>query len=193
VTRGRKLRTDGTVVETNIHHPTDDALLADGVRIISRLVGRAKDLLPKDVRRAARGEPFRNRTPSAKRLAHKISKMALRGTQEAKVTYRAAYQRLVEVARSSIKQAERVRSMLEVGKPSASKISEEISHFAGLLEQTISQTHRRVLEGEQVSAKEKLLSIFEEHTAIRYAGARHARSKPSLVGRCGSLRWMGAS
>jgi transposase, IS5 family len=119
--------------------------------------------------------------------------MALRGTQEeAKATYQAAYQRLVEVARYSIKQAERVRSMLE-DLPSAPKISEEISHFAGLLKRAVWQTHRRVLEGEQLSAKEKLLSIFEEHTAIRYAGARHARSKPSLGGRCGSLRWMGAS
>jgi transposase, IS5 family len=192
VTRGRKLRTDGTVVETNIHHPTDDALLADGVRIVSRLVGRAKEIIPKSVCQAARGEPFRNRTTSAKRLAHKISKMALRRTQEAKATYQAAYQRLVEVARYSIKQAERVRSMLE-DLPSAPKISEEISHFAGLLERAVWQTHRRVFEGEQLSAGQKLLSIFEEHTAIRYAGARHARSKPSLVGRCGSLRWMGAS
>ena len=37
VTRGRKLRVDSMVVETNIHHPTDSALLGDGVRVISRL------------------------------------------------------------------------------------------------------------------------------------------------------------
>ena len=81
VTRGRKLRTDGTVVETNIHHPTDDTLLADGVRVISRLIRRAKELIPEDVRRVvARGEPFRDRTRSAKRLAHKIARMALRRT-----------------------------------------------------------------------------------------------------------------
>ena len=166
VTRGRKLRTDATVVETNIHHPTDDALLSDGVRVISRLVCRAKGLIPESVRRVARGEPFRNRTLSAKRLAHKIGRMALRRTQEeAKATYRAAYQRLVEVARASIRQAGKVRSMLE-GMPSAAKkISEEISHFAQLLERAVSQTHRRVFEGEQVSAAEKLLSIFEEHWA----------------------------
>ena len=170
VTRGRKLRTDGTVVETNIHHPTDDALLADGVRIVSRLVGRAKEIIPQSVCQAGKGEPFRNRTLSAKRLAHKISKMALRRTQEAKATYQAAYQRLIEVARSSIKQAERVRSMLEVEMPSAPKISEEISHFAGLLKRAVSQTHRRVFEGEQVSATEKLLSIFEEHTTIILRG-----------------------
>src|SRR5215208_202806 len=180
VTRGRKLRTDGTVVETNIHHPTDDALIADGVRIISRLVGRAKDLLPKDVRRAARGEPFRNRTRSAKRLAHKIGRMALRRTQEAKAGYRAAYETLVEVAKASIKQAERVRSMFE-DVPSAPRISEEISHFAGLLERAVWQTHRRVFEGEQVPAVEKLLSIFEEHTAIIRRGK--ARKKQTEFGR----------
>ena len=166
VTRGRKLRTDATVVETNIHHPTDDALLADGVRGISRLVGRAKEFIPESVCQAASAEPFRNRTPSAKRLAHKISKMALGRTKEAKATYRVAYQRLVEVARSSIKQAELVRSMLDLQMPSAAKISEEISHFAGLLKRAVSQTHRRVFEGEQVSAVEKLLSTFEQHTVV---------------------------
>jgi transposase, IS5 family len=56
--------------------------------------------------------------------------------------------------------------MLEVQMPKAAKISEEISHFAGLLERAVSQAHRRVFEGEQVSAGQKLLSIFEEHTAI---------------------------
>jgi transposase, IS5 family len=43
VTRGRKLRIDATVVESNIHHPTDSALLADGVRVLSRLLRRARE------------------------------------------------------------------------------------------------------------------------------------------------------
>jgi IS5 family transposase len=130
-------------------------------------VGRAKELIPEGVCQAARGEPFRDRTRSAKRGAYKISKMARRRTQEAKASYRAAYGRLVEVARASMRQAERVRSMLEVEVPSAGKkISEEISHFAQLLERVISQTRRRVLEGEQVLATQKLVSIFEPHTAI---------------------------
>ncbi|HEX5700430.1 MAG TPA: ISNCY family transposase, partial [Rubrobacter sp.] len=165
VTRGRKLRTDATVVETNIHHPTDDALISDGVRVISRLVGRAKDLIPKSVCQAARGEPFRNRTTSAKRLAHKISKMALRRTQEAKAGYLSAYERLIEVARSSIKQAGQVQGMLQEA-PGSRRLLEELSHFAGLLEGVISQSRRRVLEGEEVPATQKLVSVFEEHTAI---------------------------
>jgi transposase, IS5 family len=35
VTRGRKLRVDSTVVETNVHPPTDSRLLGDGVRVSS--------------------------------------------------------------------------------------------------------------------------------------------------------------
>jgi transposase, IS5 family len=50
VTRGRKLRTDGTVVETNIHHPTDSSLLADGVRVPGRLARKAKSMVDETVR-----------------------------------------------------------------------------------------------------------------------------------------------
>ena len=45
VTKGRKLRTDGTVVETNIHHPSDSSLLADSVRVLGRTLSRAKQVL----------------------------------------------------------------------------------------------------------------------------------------------------
>src|SRR5512142_2558407 len=45
VTKGRKLRLDGTVVETNIHHPTDSTLLQDGVRVWGRLLARAGRVL----------------------------------------------------------------------------------------------------------------------------------------------------
>jgi transposase, IS5 family len=165
VTRGRKLRTDGTVVEANVHHPTDDSLLADGVRVIGRLVKRAKGYVEESIQKVQKGEPFRDRARSAKRLAHKIGRMARRRKEEAQASYRAAYQRLVEVAKASIRQAGQVRTLLE-GLPSAPKIPEELSHFAQLLERAISQTRRRVFKGEQVSAKEKLVSLFEEHTSI---------------------------
>jgi IS5 family transposase len=65
-TRGRKLRADATVVEANIPHPRDSTLLSDGVRVLSRLVGKAKGILE------GTGELFRNRTRSAKRLARRI-------------------------------------------------------------------------------------------------------------------------
>ena len=67
VTRGRKLRTDATVVETNVSHPTDSSLLSDGVRVLGRLMGKAKQTL------GGSGERFRNRTRSARRLARSIA------------------------------------------------------------------------------------------------------------------------
>jgi IS5 family transposase len=48
VSRGRKLRVDAMVVETNVHHPTDSALLGDGVRVLSRLLRRARRTLPSE-------------------------------------------------------------------------------------------------------------------------------------------------
>ena len=37
---GSKLRVDTTVVQTDIHHPTDNTLLWDVVRVVTRLIGR---------------------------------------------------------------------------------------------------------------------------------------------------------
>src|SRR4029450_13522297 len=128
VTRGRKLRIDGTVVETNIHHPTDDTLISDGVRVVGRLLMRAKSFMQERVLSKQKAEPFRNRTRSAKRLAHKISKMALPRSQDAKTGYRAAYERLLAVGKATITQAGRVGALLEEA-PSAHGISEEISRF----------------------------------------------------------------
>jgi transposase, IS5 family len=46
LTRGYRLRVDSSVTESNIHHPTDSALLYDGVRVLSRWLKRARLLLP---------------------------------------------------------------------------------------------------------------------------------------------------
>src|SRR5947209_13986562 len=69
VTRGRKLRVDTTVVPTNIHHPTDSALLGDGVRVLSRLLRRARRLAGQVPALAALAkEVFRTRTRACRRL-----------------------------------------------------------------------------------------------------------------------------
>ena len=91
VTRGRKLRVDATVVETNISYPTDSTLLNDGVRVLGRLVGKAKVILE------GSGELFRNRTRSARRLAKEIGEGARRrrGGEEAKEVLKGTYKRLI--------------------------------------------------------------------------------------------------
>ncbi len=167
VTRGRKLRTDATVVETNVSYPTDSALLEDAVRVLGRLMGKAKQIL------GGSGERFRNRTRSAKRLARSIAQGTRRGGGgggEAKEASKEAYKRLIGVARASLKQASKVRQMFRESKvarpPGGRLLAEEIAGLEGLVEQVVNQTERRVLEGESVEAGEKLVSLFEEHTAI---------------------------
>ena len=45
VTHGRRFRIDTTVVETNVHYPTDSSLLQDGVRVLTRTMQRAGAVL----------------------------------------------------------------------------------------------------------------------------------------------------
>src|SRR6187200_759308 len=45
VTHGRRFRVDTTVVETNVHYPTDSTLLQDGVRVLTRTMQRASTAL----------------------------------------------------------------------------------------------------------------------------------------------------
>jgi IS5 family transposase len=78
VTHGRKLRTDGTVIDTNIHYPTDSRLLFDSARVLGRLCGEARELLPPHT--AAEKRLFRNRSRQARRLARQIAQR-VRGTK----------------------------------------------------------------------------------------------------------------
>src|SRR5579884_2142921 len=105
VTRGRKLRTDSMVVETTIHHPSDSILLADGVRVLSRLVGRARPLLQEGTASVQR--LCRNRTRSARKLARQSGELAgRRNAAEEEDTRVPIYRRLLEVARASLHQAQ---------------------------------------------------------------------------------------
>ncbi len=159
VTRGRKLRTDGTVVEANIRHPTDSSLLSDGVRVLGRLMRRARAAVGETVAR----ELFRDRSRSARRVAKSIAGTARRRGPQAEAARKAAYRRLLEVAEASLKQAGKVRKLLG---EEAAGLGQELERYEGLLKRVIRQATRRVLEGESVPATEKLVSLFEPHTSI---------------------------
>jgi IS5 family transposase len=179
VTRGRKLRTDTTVVETDIHHPADSTLLADGVRVLSRLVRRARAVV--ETSASPVRALLRDRTRSAIRLARRIGATMVHGRQGSEQERRRLYQRLLRVTRASLRQAQQVRELVAAGpEHGAQGLWAELERFLPLVEQVISQTERRVLRGEAVPATEKLLSLFEPHTAlIRRGKAR----QPTEFGR----------
>src|ERR1700751_732234 len=57
VAAGRRMRVDTTVVETNIHYPTDSSLLGDGVRALTRIMKKIAGLT--GAAGAARPQPQR--------------------------------------------------------------------------------------------------------------------------------------
>jgi IS5 family transposase len=175
VTRGRKLRTDGTVVETNIHHPTDSGLLVDGVRVLSRILQRARQVIASAAGTSGQvaKKMFRNRLRSARSVAREISRATRRGTEETAERCRRAYQKLVSVTQASVKQAQQVVALLqEAATREAQELSKQLEHFIPLVEQSVQQAVRRVIKGEKVPASEKIVSIFEPHTDIIRRGKK---------------------
>ena len=161
---GKKLRVDTTVVETDIHHPTDSTLLWDTVRVVTRLVGKLGDLLPHGV------PGFTNRSRSARRRMQEIQRMTPRERHDRLVPkYRELIrttEQVVENAREVLKKTERVSSIDLMTEIAIKALREEIDHYCGLGDRVIDQGRRRVLDGEQVPNAEKLFSIFETHTDL---------------------------
>jgi IS5 family transposase len=184
VTRGRKLRVDSTVVATNIHHPTDGSLLADGVRVLSRLLRCAQGIVGTGVELGR--EAFRNRTRSARRAVRALHRYARRQRESArpqagknaaqraaaaKEAMKAAYERLLGVVEKSRRQAQQVGAVLRrMGGEAAKRLVEQFEGVLPQVEQVMSQAQRRVIEGVAVPAKEKLVSLFEPHTQILKRG-----------------------
>jgi transposase, IS5 family len=181
VTRGRKLRVDSMVVETNVHHPTDSALLGDGVRVLSRLLRRAKKALPTEVADQLSKEAFRTRNRSIRRISQQLHRIARRKGEKAREELKEAYQKLITITQASCTQArEVIEALWEQDDVGAGRLLKRFEHFLPLVEQGITQAARRILEGEQVPAIEKLLSLFEEHTQII---TRQKMGKPREFGR----------
>lgn len=166
ITKGRKMRTDGTVVATNIHFPSDNSLLGDGVRIISRLLSQAKEIM---VGAAQTINPslFRNRYRTARRIAREIDSLSKTRNQSGQQKRKQAYIKLIKVTKASLVQAQKVKMLLtHLNSPKSQKLLQKWAIFIPRIEQVVAPASRRVLKQEKVAAAEKIVSIFEVHTAI---------------------------
>ena len=162
---GAKLRVDTTVVETDIHHPTDNTLLWDVVRVVTRLVGRLAKAL-----KMRRIKGFRDRRRSAHRRMYEIQRMTTRQRQERQTTiYRALIgiaEEVVASAKTALEKTATMRGKDLFAAMAIDAIRDEIAHYCGLGERVIDQARRRALDGEQVPNAEKIYSIFEPHTDL---------------------------
>ena len=161
---GKKLRADTTVVEADIHHPTDSTLLWDTVRVLSRLVGQLDTLLPRGVR------GFTNHCRSVRRRMQQIQRMSAQQRQSQQVPqYRRLIrvsQRVVANARRLLQQTQKAHGKSLTDDLAIQALRKEIEHYCQLGDRVIDQTRRRVLEGEQVPSDQKVYSIFETHTDL---------------------------
>lgn len=158
---GRKARIDCTVVETNIHTPTDSELLWDGVRVLSRILGRVRSEF------AGLGFSFTDHTRRSKRR-----RLAIHNAKNADQRKK-GYKDLIKMTENTVAYAESAVQALARYTPAAfdqkllgMAVKQELEHYLPLVRQVICQTTRRVIHGESVPADEKLVSLFEPHTDI---------------------------
>ena len=100
IDKGRKVRVDCTVVESNIHSPSDSELLYDSVRVLTRLMCRGRDLLGPCV-------AFGNRTRRAKRR-----RLGILNAKD-KHQRRRVYRDLLKVTEETVCSARRIAKQLE--------------------------------------------------------------------------------
>ena len=164
VEKGKSVRMDSTCVESNIHYPTDGELLWDCVRVIDRIIEGVMDEYP-DME-----IEYHNHTKRAKKRRYRIVNTSSKEKREE------AYKDLLKVSRETERYGESCIEQLEKrvreGDIEARVYRDNLRGYLESLNTIINQTERRVLDGEKVEAKDKLVSIFETHTDILSKGKR---------------------
>lgn len=164
---GKTLRVDTTVVESNIHYPTDATLLWDSVRTLTRLIEDLHEKLPDGV------QGFTNRTRSARRRMQAIQRMtAAERTQQQEPQYRELIRITEQVVNNARQVVEKAKTAAAgagadlIASVSIDSLRNEITGYCKLADRVIDQSRRRVLQGEKVPTGEKIYSIFEPHTDL---------------------------
>ena len=178
---GERVRIDSTVTDSPIHEPSDSSLLWDGVRVLVRLLEQAQELP---------GAPalyYVNHGRVAKKRARAI--FYARGSKKRTPLYRD----LLKVTRATLGYVEAVSECLQRAGVWGIEFEGwlgQAQYYKPLIERVISQTERRVFDGEAVAASEKVVSLFEPHTDIIVKGSREVQygHKLNLVsGRSGMI------
>jgi transposase, IS5 family len=180
VAQGRKLRTDTTVVESNVHYPTDSTLLGDGIHVLSRSLARmAAECKDGALDVVHHGRAVKHRLLEIRRAARSL-------TEANQQRMKDSYQKLVGLTRSVVRQASQVLERWGKGRLKVVgkllRVEAQIGqlrHFLPLVEKVITQTKQRVWGG-NCHVQGKVLSLFEPHTEVIRKGKAH---KPNEFGR----------
>jgi IS5 family transposase len=156
---GKSLRTDSTVVETDIHYPTNNSLIWDCIKTSHRLLKKLEET--GEIRKV------RNYRKQGKKNEFKINNTKKKEKREE------LFKKQLKLFRMSINQVKKVVGEIIVGTDLG--ILSILSELKGLLpkmEKVYDISYRHELLGESVPNGEKIFSIYEEHTDIIVKGSR---------------------
>src|SRR6516164_1120659 len=182
VVSGRRMRVDTTVVEANIHYPTDSSLLGDGVRVLTRLMTKVTEIAGKV------GTKLRDRRRSVQRRLMEIGRASRSKGKPAQEKVKTGYGKLLEVTQRVTGQAKKFSTEISQGIKRASELlpqaalqalQRELDTMVVRVGQVIRQTQARVFDG-NTHAEGKLVSLFEPDTEIIRKGKA---SKPTEFGK----------
>jgi len=187
VAAGRRMRVDTTVVETNIHYPTDSSLLGDGVRVLTRAMKKITEIA------GAAGAKLRDRSRSVKRRVLEIARSTRAKGRQNSDRLAQAYQRLLAATGRVVGQAKRFAKEIDVGVKRAAEgsrqavlhgLRRELESMVPLVQQVMRQTTARVFAGD-IHAAGKIVSLFEPTTEVIRKGKA---GKPTEFGKMVKLQ-----
>jgi IS5 family transposase len=177
VIQGRKLRVDTTVVETNIHYPTDSSLLGDGARVLTRTMKKIETKAGKLKRKV------RNRTRSISKRVIAIATASRHKGPEGEAKRKKQYKELLRYARQVLNDTKRVIGEVEQmpakKRKGLNSLCEDLSTMAARVRQVVKQAKARVFGG-ITQLPGKIVSLFEPHSEIIRKGKA---SKPTEFGK----------
>jgi transposase, IS5 family len=175
--QGRRMRVDKTVVETNIHYPTDSTLLGDGARVLTRTMKKIEKQAGELKRKV------RDRTRSVNKRVFAIALAARHKGNEGEERRRKQYRELLRYTRQILNDARRVTAEAEdLSRSKQRKIRSAVTalnEMTDRVRQVIRQTKARVFQG-LTQLPGKIVSLFEPHTEIIRKGKA---SKPTEFGK----------
>jgi IS5 family transposase len=187
VTTGRRMRVDTTVVETDVHHPTDSTLLGDGVRVLTRIMKKITKIA------GAVGTKLRDRSRSVKFRLLEIGRVARAKGSIDQDKLKRRYGQLLDATSRVVGQAKRFSAEISQGVKRARSVLEqlaleglrqELDLMASRVRQVMKQTRARIFRG-NTRSEGKLLSLFEPSTEVIRKGKA---GKPNEFGKMVKLQ-----
>jgi transposase, IS5 family len=182
VVRGRRLRLDTTVVEKNIHYPTDSSLLGDGARVLTRTMKKITELTGRA------GTKLRNRMRTIGHRLMEIARTSRSKGPQVQEKLKQGYRKLLTTTRKVVNQAKCFRKEMASGVKRArdheqklvlQALRKDLETMLPRVQQVIRQSRARVLGGD-VHVAGKLVSVFEPSTEVIRKGKA---SKPTEFGK----------